>query len=275
MFARWIALIVVMFALTGCGAKLAYNNLSLITDWYIDDYIQLNEQQQAIFDRHLTQLQNWHRTEELPAYRELFESIHRHLQQPEVDPQFLQQKISRLRGHWSALIQQATPAVIELSLTLSPAQRSRFIEALEERNVKRLKRADSAAEHQQESVKDIEKWMGQLTRQQRNWVEQYAAQNPDMTAATVAAHRAFQAQLAELLEQPTHPNFEVRMERLLADALGATPEGQRLTALREAQLQSRVALFVNLWRSASDNQKRKVRSRLQGYIDDIDDLIEG
>ncbi len=272
---RWFGLLLAALLLSGCGAKFAYNNLSLITPWYVDDYIDLTEQQQVIFDRHLEKLHSWHRQTELPEYRRLFSDLHQHLQQPELDPQLLRTKITKLRGHWDALIQQASPAVIELSATLTDAQRDEFFAALEERNQKRLERADTPVEHKQESLERIEKWMGPLSKQQRTWVERFAAENPDLTEETVAAHRAFQAQLSNLMSQSTMASFPSRVGALLADALGGSQEGQELNRLREQQLNARVELFQKLWVSATDNQKRKVRSRLKGYIDDIDDLLEG
>ena len=273
MLQRWLGVILLALLLSGCGAKFAYNNLSLISPWYVDDYIDLTESQQPIFDRHLQRLHQWHRESELPQYRQLFSDLHQHLQQAELDPQLLRIKISRLRGHWNTLIQQSSPAIIELSATLSEKQRLDFFEALEERNQKRLQRADTPAEHKQESVERIEKWMGSLTKQQRQWVESFAVENPDLTQETVAAHRAFQAQLAALLAQSSAPDFPSKLRLLLSDALGSSAEGERLNTLREQQLDSRVGLFLRLWSSASDNQKRKVRSRLKGYIDDIDDLM--
>ena len=272
---RWFGLLLAALLLSGCGPKFAYNNLSLITPWYVDDYIDLTEQQQVIFDRHLENLHSWHRQTELPEYRRLFSDLHQHLQQSELDPQLLRIKIIKLRGHWDALIQQASPAVIELSTTLTDAQREALFAALEERNQKRLKRADTPAEHKQESVERIEKWMEPLSKQQRIWAEKFATENPDLTVETVAAHRAFQEQLSDLMSQSMMASFPSRVGVLLADALGRSNEGQVLNALREQQLEARVELFQKLWSSATDNQKRKVRSRLKGYIDDIDDLLEG
>jgi hypothetical protein len=269
-------LLVVLFSalvLTGCTAKLAYNNIKLITPWYVDDYIDLNPEQQAIFDRHLQQLHQWHREVELPQYRRLFSDLHQHLQQDELEADLLRTKISRLRGHWNTLIEQTTPAVIELSRTLSDTQRQQFFQALEERNLKRLKRADTPTEHQRETVETIEKWMGPITKQQRAWVEAFAQANPDLTTETVSAHRAFQAELATLLSQNSMASFPSRVGGLLSNALGVSEEGRLLEKLRQQQLEGRVELFQRLWSSASDNQKRKVRSRLKGYIDDIDDLI--
>ena len=270
---RLIALALVTLFLSGCGAKFAYNNLGLVSPWYVDDYIELDQRQQEIFDRRLQELHAWHRNTELVQYRELFAELYDHLQQDSLEPQILRKTANQLRGHWQALIQQATPAVEELGRTLNEQQREKLFVALEERNQKRLERADTPEEHREESLERIDKWMGPLTKQQREWVVQFAAENPDLSAQTVAAHRAFQAGLADVLADPSAPGFSVRLQQLLEDALGGSAAGRELNSLREQQLEGRVELFQRLWGSASENQKRKIRSRLLGYIEDIDDLI--
>lgn len=272
---RFIALMLVTLLLSGCGAKFAYNNLGLISPWYVDDYIELNPSQQEIFDRRLQELHAWHRNTELPQYRALFAELYGHLQQDSLEPQILRKTVAQLRGHWQALIRQATPAVEELGRTLTGEQREVLFVALEERNQKRLDRADTPQEHREETLERIDKWMGPLTKQQREWVEQFATSNPDLSVETVAAHRAFQSELSDLMADPSSASFSSSLKQLLADALGGSPAGRELNLLREQQLEARVELFQRLWASASENQKRKIRSRLLGYIEDIDDLISG
>lgn len=272
---RWFGIVMAVLLLSGCGVKFAYNNLDLITPWYLDDYIELNSEQRQIFDQRLQQLHVWHRDQELPQYQQTLSDLHQHLYEAELDPQRIGSAILQFRGHWDTLIQQATPAIIELSRTLSDTQVSALFGELEERNQKRLKRADTPAEHKRDSLELVEKWMGQLTKQQRAWVEDFAQNNPDLTQKTVAAHRAFQAQLSEQLAQRSTEGFESALTELLSDALGQSSAGQTLERLRKQQLEARVELFVQLWRSASDNQKRKVRSRVQGYIDDIEAMMKG
>lgn len=54
--------------LSGCGIKLAYNNLDRIIPWIADDYIEFDDRQEEYFKAELASVLYWHRTTELPVY---------------------------------------------------------------------------------------------------------------------------------------------------------------------------------------------------------------
>jgi len=56
-------LVLGFLVLTGCSSKLAYNNLDWLIYWYMDDYVELNDSQEAIFDIKLEGWIDWHREE--------------------------------------------------------------------------------------------------------------------------------------------------------------------------------------------------------------------
>jgi len=61
----------VMFSVvsvTGCGVKLAYNNLDRFIKWSMDDYMDLDPSQEAFFKAELASVLYWHRTTQLPIY---------------------------------------------------------------------------------------------------------------------------------------------------------------------------------------------------------------
>ena len=264
-----------MFALllSGCGTQFVYNNLTLITPWYVDDYIDLDRQQKAVFKGHLKTLHEWHRRSELPIYREILLKIQTELAADDLDTQAISQQFLQLRTRWEAIILKSTPAIIEISQSLTDQQRTSFFKALEERNKKRLAEMDSAEEYSQENVERIEKWMGTLNPDQIDRVQTYAKAYPDLTEPTVAAHRAFQTELSQLMSQSIMADYPARLGILLSGALDS-PEGQKLTQMREQQLQARLELFRELWARASEPQKRRVQKKLQGYIRDIEKLIQ-
>ena len=272
MSVRSICILLLTLLLSGCGTQFAYNNLTLITPWYVDDYIDLDRQQKAIFKGHLKTLHEWHRRSELPIYREILLEIQTELAADDLNTQAISQQFLKLRTRWEAIILKSTPAIIEISQSLTDEQRASFFQALEERNEKRLAEMDSAEEHSQESVERIEKWMGALSPDQIDQVQTYAKAYPDLTEPTVAAHRAFQTELSQLMSQAIMADYPARLGILLSAALDS-PEGRKLTQMREQQLQARLELFSELWASASEQQKRRVRKKLQSYIRDVEKLV--
>ena len=70
-----IMLLALAVLTSGCGVKLAYNNLDRFARWGVSDYVNMNDEQRAYFDAEIDSIMYWHRTEHLPQYAELFESL--------------------------------------------------------------------------------------------------------------------------------------------------------------------------------------------------------
>ena len=43
-------LLIGLLALTGCSSKFAYNNFDWLVYWYVDDYVELTNEQEDLFD---------------------------------------------------------------------------------------------------------------------------------------------------------------------------------------------------------------------------------
>ena len=71
---RWRLLVfslVCTLILAGCSAnRLLYNRADTFIRWAADDYVVLTRDQQAAFDSRLDGFLSWHRSEELPHYRD-------------------------------------------------------------------------------------------------------------------------------------------------------------------------------------------------------------
>ena len=67
-------LIAIIIFLGGCSTKFTYNNLDWLIHWYIDDYVSLSDNQEALFDKYFADWQSWHRSQELGKYIEHLKS---------------------------------------------------------------------------------------------------------------------------------------------------------------------------------------------------------
>ena len=72
---RWFLLAVVLW-LQGCSAvKLGYQQLPNLSYWWLDSAVSFNDAQSAQAKDALTQLQRWHKREELPVYADLLQRL--------------------------------------------------------------------------------------------------------------------------------------------------------------------------------------------------------
>ncbi len=77
---RSLLVVVFIIFLTSCSSKLAYNNLDWWVYWYMDDYIELKDEQEEKFDAHLQNWLSWHKKSELTRYKAQLEDIKKQIQ---------------------------------------------------------------------------------------------------------------------------------------------------------------------------------------------------
>ena len=68
-------LILLMLSLSSCTQSFFYNRLDTLFNWYIDDYIELDQTQQQSFDVQLNKVLQWHRSEELNRYIQFLKQL--------------------------------------------------------------------------------------------------------------------------------------------------------------------------------------------------------
>ena len=67
--------ILLMLSLSSCTQSFFYNRLDTLFNWYIDDYIELDQTQQQSFDAQLNKVLQWHRSEELNRYIQFLKQL--------------------------------------------------------------------------------------------------------------------------------------------------------------------------------------------------------
>ncbi len=65
-----------LLALSACSSTtFVYNRLDFILPWYLDDYAELNGEQEEYLDTLLSPFLSWHRSQELPRYVDVLDRI--------------------------------------------------------------------------------------------------------------------------------------------------------------------------------------------------------
>ena len=105
------------------GVERSLRTTTLITPWYVDDHIDLDRQQKAVFKGHLETLHEWHRRSELPIYRGILLEIQTELAADDLNTQAISQQFLKLRTRWEAIILKS-PSFIEISQSLTDEQRN-------------------------------------------------------------------------------------------------------------------------------------------------------
>ena len=176
-------LVLLMLFMSGCSSKLAYNNLNWLIYWYMDDYVELNDQQEAIFDKRLEQWIDWHRSEEMPRYIAHLNAVRNDLNDDSLTESRLLSHYEKATAHWQRLRAEITPELANMAQKLSDEQVIRLFAALEKDNKESessIKEIDekSPEEQAKQRIEDLREDMssriGALTDEQKAIIDRFA-----------------------------------------------------------------------------------------------------
>ena len=272
--------VVGFLVLTGCSSKLAYNNLDWLIYWYMDDYVELNDSQEAIFDIKLDGWIDWHREEQLALYLAQLEQITAEIKQDKLNKAVIANHLNQANEHVMTLRSKIAPELAELASRLSDDQVIYLFAAIQKENDEEQEElneynAMSDSERLEKLIENFEESfeenLGDLTEKQKvlianaaphfartrkNWLEYRVTMQNEARRLFANKHdtEVFQQKLTHLL---THPD-DYRTEEYLA--------------LRQANREAYLSLANKLVQTMTSKQKSHLLKRLNKIIDDIKDL---
>ncbi|WP_017443818.1 DUF6279 family lipoprotein [Gayadomonas joobiniege] len=278
MKARFIVIICLFPVLMSCGISLTYNRLPWLADWYIDDYVSLNDAQEAEFERQFKSWHNWHRRTQLPLYQAQLNELTEEFKQG-LNLAGVQRHFRQFEQHWYRIVNYVSPELIAMLKSLQANQKQELLDNLHEKLNEDIedwqdKRDDeSYAERRLDRIQESsEKWLDDLTEAQNQLAEQ-AAQNYIPTRRMWFDYRRnWLAALETALFEKDTKQFEAQLDLLINE-----PWRWRSELLQQALQKNRqtsAQLIADLTADLQVDQKSYLLEQLQDYQTTISDLIK-
>ena len=160
--------------LQGCSAvRLGYGNADSLARWWIDQYVDLSPEQDALVRERLTRMLAWHRKTQLPDYVSVLRQGQQFVagQPTAADTLALGDSLIR-RGR--TLAGQATPDIADFLTTVSAGQIERMAGRLAEKNADYAKEAQLAdgesgqrKARYKRTLERAEYWFGDFSSEQK------------------------------------------------------------------------------------------------------------
>jgi hypothetical protein len=159
-------------SLSACSPGFIYQNLSWMIYWYVDDYVELSEEQQQQLTTIVDETLVWHKAQELPRYREYLASVDAKLDQP-----LSKNDIASMQGFMTGSVknlqESIAPTILPLFKTLNKEQKKTFWKKLDKDQAEYEK--DLLSRSNKEYVEDLkekyisfaERLLGFLTEEQK------------------------------------------------------------------------------------------------------------
>ena len=267
-----------MLTLGACSAtRFAYNQLDWLIVWYIDDYFALNDEQREALSASVRRNLDWHRQSELPRYAEFCRRAEAEWTSA-LTTETLERSYDELIDYWDALFDRLMPDIAEFLLSLDDEQIDQFVAKIEENNDEMRKEYSGETpdqrlrQRQKAIVKVTERFVGRLSRQQRNVVRQYASDLHDNSEEWMAGRRIWQQRFTSLLrERPD--DFAAQLRDIMLDP------NQFDSADYRRRVDENRALIFDLYEvlltDLSDRQRATLSRRLMRYAKNFDVLAAG
>lgn len=258
------------------NAAMAYNNLPPMLSWWVDDYVEMSHGQKDWVRERISRVMDWHRSHELPEYRRFLEHVLAESREP-----FTVQEVAGawrdLRAHYRRTADQVIPEIADFLLQLDAAQASQLERKFADDNRKLVRDSlkgtpgERTARRVKRFVGHMEGWLGSVSREQREMIEDYYRDIPDLIEERLADRKVRQGEILALVRaKPTREAMIAGLRTLFIESQQwRRPEYQQKMAEREQQF---FGMIARLSASLSPDQREHLQGRIRGFVRDITTL---
>ncbi len=270
--------LVVFFAasITGCGVKLAYNNLDRLIKWSMDDYMDLDPGQDAFFKAELASVLYWHRTTQLPIYARAIRQLDVELADgATVEELFVFR--TEVEDWWRQTLTASLPMSTQLMYSATDPQLDQFSVQYDKDIKKYIKpyaklSPDERRERWAREFREyFEFFSGRLNNDQKQLIETQAKRFVPDDESWADYRRRYGAALVALVRQRTS---YVEFSRAFADMTFGRERwyGDEYSAALASNRDLYGDLSISLLNSLTTEQRRMLSKNLQDVAKDFDEL---
>lgn len=275
---KQLAFIVLLLSLCGCTAKLAYNNLDWVIEWYLDDYIELTDVQSDVFDEKLSVLLSWHQAEELPLYLAQLGELVQDVKEQRMTLSRINYHQETIIQHWQRIKSKVLPEIVDMAPLLTKTQEESLFIALSQRNEEKRARLNKLDEQGKTDKKverykkSITRWFGYITENQETLITQRAMSFHLLGERWLNYQEHFQGELKALFAREDRgESFKKNLQTILMN-----PEVYRDASLEKDRLENAhqyKSLLSEIIRISEAEQRRFFATEVQDYMTDIKDVL--
>lgn len=277
---RWPAvktlllLLCLSLLISACSrAGLAYRNLDWLVPWRLNDYLNLDSQQQAWLKPRLQTHLQWHCSAELPRYIDWLQTTESILAQPQPNSAQLLEQFAQFDAALNRIGVEITPSAIELLQGLSEQQVSELYAAIDEDNLEDRQDfldpplATQISERQTRMQERLRPWLGRLNTAQTDHIATWANSLGEQNRLWLENRQLWQAELRKVVAERDSADFVERVTRLLQQRESFYSDEYRASYGRSRQ--ALATLFSQLLSSSDEAQRERLSHRLRDLRRDL------
>jgi len=266
-------ILLLALVVTACTNRIVYDNADWWANWYIDDYVQFNREQQRLVDGYLDQQMQWHRRSELPRYEAFLKQVKQDLS-GELTVALVLSRFEMVYQFWRDFVSEGMPAFVTMLSQLDDKQTRNFIASINketrefEQDYKDTTPEELTRDQQDDTEKSLKKWIGKLTDEQRQIISRWAHAMRNVYPASIEQRKQWQVALElAMRERNNRELLQQRLRTLFVSPSDSWTEEYR--ALMNANERLTAQMVVDIHHTLTPKQKQRLFATLDGYADDI------
>ena len=273
-----LAVLVISVSTSGCTTKLAYDFLDWGLYWELKDYVKFTRDQRLLVKDEISQLIDWHRSEELPQYADQLEKLSKELKSG-ITVEQLEESYNNLRDSWQRIVIKTLPATVDIISNLNDEQVNDFFEMLIEKegdDAKKIEKGTNARTLKKREAyvsKKIVDVIGKLNGDQKSLIAQWALSMKPTKELSLAQAIQWRTRMQTVLAERHN---EQQLENNLM-VLFANPDQLRSASYRRVIEKNKrliMQLLFDLNQTLTNQQRSKLVKKLKSYINDFRDLSD-
>jgi hypothetical protein len=269
------ALLLSLIFLVGCSSTtFIYNRIDFLLPWYLQSYVDLNQDQKQDLDELLVPFFKWHRKEELPKYLEIIEDLELILDE-RVDLDSIAKITYDAEQAWFRLEDRMIMWAIPMTRKLSDQQITEFIQTMQNKTIQNENKylSRNLQTYQNDNYKRIRKnlrrFMGGLNKDQLDLIDDATKDMIRVDEQWVNNRKVLIDKLKVILKR--EDGWELALENI-THRNDLVSKQYRQTYAHNIEINQR--LLVEILNSRTEKQDKKLRVQLSKYRKDIEILTQ-
>ena len=273
-----LAVLIISVSVSGCTVKLTYNFLDWVLYWELKDYVKFTRDQRLLVKDEISQLIDWHRSEELPQYADQLEKLSKELKSG-ITVEQLEESYNNLRDSWQRIVIKTLPAAVDIISNLNDQQVNDFLEMLIEKegdDAKKIEKGTHVRTVKKREAyvsKKIVEVIGPLNEAQKALIAQWAQRMKPTKEFSLAQAIEWRTKMQTVLAE-RHDEQQLQKNLMV---LFANPDQLRSASYRRVIDKNKhlvMQLLLDLNQTLTHQQRSKLVKKLNGYIEDFRDLSD-
>ena len=264
-----LAVLVISVSTSGCTTKLAYDFLDWGLYWELKDYVKFTRDQRLLVKDEISQLIDWHRSEELPQYADQLEKLSKELKSG-ITVEQLEESYNNLRDSWQRIVIKTLPATVDIISNLNDEQVNDFFEMLIEKegdDAKKIEKGTNARTLKKREAyvsKKIVGVIGKLNEDQKSLIAQWALSMKPTKELSLAQAIQWRTRMQPVLAE-RHNKQQLENNLMV---LFANPDQLRSTSYRRVIEKNKrliMLLLFDLNQTLTNQRRSKLVKKLKSY----------